>query len=204
MGSDGSFTNPEAFFVLENQLSGHLGGGIVTLADGRILWGVGDCLPFGADGHYVPQMDCDDCNCGKILLINPSNGSFEVVAKGVRNSQQMRIINRPHSNGTTAADTLVFMDIGGVTAEEVNVIPIHKLTNLDMVENFGWGRNINDGLSREGTFYVGPGVIGVVGTDPPCEGDAPILEAGYVQPWIQFGRTVRIFLPCHFQFCSSL
>ena len=191
LGSDGSLSDPEAFFVVENQLSpGHLGGGIVTLDDGRVLWSVGDCIPYGADGRYVPQMDCQDCNCGKILLIDPSDSSFEVVAKGVRNSQQMRIINRPRKDpSTTAPDTLVFMDIGGVTAEEVNAIPIYKLLNSDSIANFGWGRNIDDGMSREGTFYVGPGVMGVLGTEPPCEGDAPILESGYVQPWIQFGRT---------------
>jgi len=86
-------------------------------------------------------------------------------------------------------DLLVFMDIGGVTAEEVNAVPLPYLLDTTSIENFGWGRSLVDGKAREGTFYVGPGVMGVLSTDPPCEDRAPYNEPGYEQPWIQFGRT---------------
>ena len=59
--------------------------------------------------------------------------------------------------------------------------------------NFGWGRNIKDGKAREGTFYVGQGIGGVLGTQPPCTADAPLNEPGFTQPWIQFGRTETDF-----------
>ena len=61
---------------------------MLTVPDGRILFAVGDCLPFGWNGLHAPQ-DMTS-HCGKILLLDPSNpGSYEVAAAGVRNSQQI-------------------------------------------------------------------------------------------------------------------
>ena len=81
------------------------------------------------------------------------------------------------------------MDIGGVTAEEVNAKSLDAILDTKEIENFGWGRSIKDGKAREGTFYLSPGSPGSFGPHPPCEEDAPIPEEGYEQPWIQFGRT---------------
>ena len=53
----------------------------------------------------------------------------------------------------------------------------------------GWGINATDGKRREGAFYVGPGVAGILGTQPPCEASAGSPEKGFNQPWIQFGRS---------------
>jgi len=186
---DGSLINPIPFFALENQMTpGHLGGGIVTLDNGNVLWGTGDCLPYGADGRFVSQLDTE--HCGSILSIDPNDSSYEIVATGVRNSQQFRIVNRSQKDPSADdIDLLVFMDIGGVTAEEVNAVPLPYLLDTTSIENFGWGRSLVDGKAREGTFYVGPGVMGVLSTDPPCEDRAPYNEPGYEQPWIQFGRT---------------
>jgi hypothetical protein len=192
---EGKLTNPRPFFVLENQLlPGHLGGGIETLDNGNILWSTGDCLLFGFDGRYAPQDDKE--SCGKILMINPKRqGAYSVVAKGVRNSQQMKI---ERSGGKDRKkDHLVFMDIGGVTAEEVNKIRLHKLVGggknkKKKITNFGWGRNA-DGKTREGTFYVAPGSGGNLGGQPPCEENASVPEVGFHQPWIQFGRTATDF-----------
>ena len=87
---DGGLINPVPFFVIETQNFGHLGGGIASTGDGSFLWSVGDCLPYGLIGMYAIQLD--DETCGKILHIDADTpGSFRVVAKGVRNSQQMKI-----------------------------------------------------------------------------------------------------------------
>jgi hypothetical protein len=192
---DGVLSNPEPFFTLENQLlPGHLGGGMVTVDSGKVLWSVGDCLMYGTDGRYAPQMDSE--HCGKIILIDPdSPGSYDIVAKGVRNSQQMRVINYSDRNpkSTNAKDLLIFMDIGGVTAEEVNGRFLNQILDTTKIDNFGWGRSMEDGLAREGTCYVGPGSQGVLGTEPPSEAVTTVLEDGYIQPWIQFGRTETDF-----------
>uniref|UniRef100_A0A7S2RK10 Glucose/Sorbosone dehydrogenase domain-containing protein n=1 Tax=Eucampia antarctica TaxID=49252 RepID=A0A7S2RK10_9STRA len=223
---DGKLANPDPFFVHESAvLVGHLGSGIITLDDGRVLWSTGDCTVFGLDGHYAPQLNFE--TCGKILLLDPtSKGEYRVVAKGVRNSQQMRIFTKdktlnsespkskslktkvPKSKApksdkrklkkeknkkdSTSMEYLAFMDIGGVTAEEVNAVSIDEILGSEIV-NFGWGRNIHDGKAREGTFYVNPGNGGVLGIEPSCAANAPIGEHGYIQPWIQFGRTATDF-----------
>jgi len=188
---DGELTNPQAFFASENQVSpGHMGGGIVTVPDGRILWSPGDCTIYGLDGHYAPQLDFEWC--GKIHLIDPSKkGIYNTVAKGVRNSQQMQIFSKGdrNSNLRNPRKFLAFMDIGGVTAESINAKPLDKILDTSVIDNFGWGRSIIDGKAREGTFYVNPGNGGVLGGEPSCESNAPSPEAGYIQPWIQFGRT---------------
>jgi len=206
--------NPTPFFVIENQMvPGHLGGGAVALEGGKILWSVGDCLLFGFDGNYAPQSD--DQTCGKILLIDSTEvGSFEIAAKGVRNSQQMSVIEGPMEVTTTRPTTtkafkskkgtkgkkkkgqtstnphtLVFMDIGGVTAEEVNAVSMEDILDTSTIENFGWGRNQIDGKTREGTFYVAPGYGGVLGDQPACESRIFSPEEEYIHPWIQFGRS---------------
>ena len=139
------------------------------MPDGNILYGPGDCTFFGINGHE-PH-----------ILYPDQPGVYKTVAKGVRNSQQMRIYN-----GNTR---LAFMEIGGVTAEEVNSYDLADLENTnDGLANFGWGRN-TDGFAREGTFYVEDGIGGILGTQPPCLTNTPIPENGFVQPWVQFGRT---------------
>jgi hypothetical protein len=180
---DGVLDDPVPFFAVENQLTlGHLGGAILTLDDGRFLWGVGDCLPYGTDGRDAPQDPFE--SCGKILLIDPEDQSYDVVAMGVRNAQQIN-----YFEGST---DLYFPDIGGVTAEEVNTVDLCDLLDTTVIENFGWGRNM-DGHAREGTFYVQPGRPGAFGADPPFDSDAPVPEVGFIQPYTQFGRSASQF-----------
>ncbi len=98
-------------------------------APGKILFSVGDCLPLGVNGLFGAQSP--NSVCAKLLLIDPMTpGSYKIAASGVRNSQQMNI----------EGENLVFMDIGGVTAEEVNVVPLADILDTETVENFGWGR----------------------------------------------------------------
>jgi len=204
---DNRLVDPVPFLVSETNVSpGHLGGGIATLPNGNILWSTGDCTVYGLDGNYAPQLEFE--SCGKILRINPLfRGSFRVAAKGVRNSQQLRLFDQPvrrtrklkyskdsksHSHSRkpqfTTQKVLAFMDIGGVTAEEVNAFPLERIQDGKML-NFGWGRSLHDGKAREGTFYVNQGKAFVLSTEPSCAGNAPPGEVGFVQPWIQFGRT---------------
>ena len=199
---NGALTDPKPFFVAEISVSpGHLGGGIATLPNGNLLYSPGDCTVFGVDGRYAPQLD--DEWCGKIHVLYPNKtGKYKTVAKGVRNSQQMRLYKEKNGKSPkgnkdgkkTKAGKLrvAFMDIGGVTAEEVNSFNLGKLLQTkDGLTNFGWGRSIEDGKAREGTFYVGNGIAGVLGTQPVCTMNTEIGEEGYVQPWIQFGRTAN-------------
>lgn len=181
-----SISNPELFFAFEMQKTyGHDGGAMLTLSDGKFLFSVGDCLPFGLNGLHAPQ-DATS-HCGKMLLVDSADGSFEIVASGIRNSQQM----------TLAGSDVVFMDIGGVTAEEVNSVPLASLLDTTTIENFGWGEVSGEtfngeSFAREGTFAVGQGsVFGPFGQSPPCLGLQTNTEkAGFILPYLQFGRGI--------------
>jgi hypothetical protein len=170
---------PRAIAAFETQ-SGptHNGGGMLTLPDGRVLFATGDALPFGAEGRAAPQDPTEFVS--KLLIIDPDDGSVEVAAQGIRNVQRLEFAGDSNSE-------VRFGDIGGVTAEEVNVVAVADLLDTSVIENFGWGRNA-DGNAREGTFYVGPGLPLVSNTEPPVLAFAPSPEAGFIQPHAQYGR----------------
>ena len=174
---------PRAIVAFETQSgTAHGSGGMATMPDGRILFATGDALPFGTDGRSAPQ-DADK-HLGKLLLINPADGSIEVAGQGLRNVQKLELAT---SYGQL---NLGFADIGGVTAEEINFVSASDILDSSEIENFGWGRSQVDGFAREGTFYIGPGTPFVDNTEPPAVGEAPSPESGYIQPHAQFGRNL--------------
>ena len=173
-----SLIEPRAIAAFEAQSGGlatHTGGGMVTLPDGRILFATGDGLTLGADGRTAPQ-DPNE-HVGKLLIVDPKDGSFEVAAKGIRNVQHIELVQ------SDAGDSLLvgFANLGGVTAEEINYIDLEDLLDTSVIENFGWGRN-SDGLAREGTFYIEPGIPLVLDTEPAVNGLASSPELGFIQP----------------------
>jgi hypothetical protein len=115
---------------------------------------------------------------GKILLIDPEKQDYIVVAKGLRNPQHAEFVAGSKNK------LIAFEDIGGVTAEEINVVSVADLLDTTEIENFGWGRNA-DGKAREGTTYIQPGTGGT-SASPPFDSDAPVPEPGFVQPYAQF------------------
>lgn len=181
-------SQPDLFFAYEMQISqGHDGGSMLTVPDGRILFGTGDCLPYGTNGLHESQ----DLNshCGKILLLDPrtanKKGQYEIAAVGVRNSQQMNL----------EGEKVIFMDIGGVTAEEINAVPLEDLLDTAVKENFGWGMKAGESrdgqeFGREGTFIVEKGTAyGNLSADPPCiDEQTDIEKQGFIAPYMQFGR----------------
>ena len=155
---------------------------MLTLANGKILFFTGDGIPFGSDGRASAQDETS--HLGKILLIDPVSKTFEVAAKGLRNPQHAEFVDGDN-------DLIAFMEIGGVTAEEINVVKISDLLDTGTIENFGWGRNV-DGKAREGTIYIQPGVVATFGS-PPYDSQAPMPETGFIQPYAQFGRNFDFF-----------
>ncbi|WP_425099886.1 hypothetical protein [Tropicibacter sp. S64] len=171
---DGSLTNPVPLAAFEARTFGHHGGGMLVLPNGDLLYARGDNLNQNYDGLSAPQDD--GSTLSKLLVIDGATGAVTVAAKGVRNVQ--------HLTWTDASQTAIaFSDIGWTVAEEINVVSLAELLDTGVVENFGWGRG-GDGLAREGTFYVseGPEAAATV------TGLAPLGEAGFVQPFAQFGR----------------
>ncbi len=189
--------NPKAIAAFETQIiGGHVGGALEVLPDGRLLFATGDALPFGLDGRFAPQDD--NSHLGKILIIDPGDGSFEVAAKGVRNVQRFQIVD----STLDEPNLLGFADIGSFIAEEINFISLLDLYNTNEIANFGWGRN-SDGLAREGTFYIGSGLaLDLPG--PMAITNAPEPEFGFIQPFAQYGREGANFTAVSGPVVSSL
>lgn len=81
------------------------------------------------NGLDAPQDD--SVHVSKLLLIKPETGSTEVAANGLRNTQSLRL----HQD---AGDTyLVFADIGGDTAQDINAIAFAEVLDTSAIENSG-------------------------------------------------------------------
>jgi len=173
-----ALSNPRAITALQVRSDGHTGGGLIVLGDGSLLFATGDNGDNFEDGRSYPQ---DATNhLSKILRIDPTDGSTEVVALGVRNVQRLVI----YPDGDRAR--VDFADIGGSLAEEVNSIFLTDLLADGSTHNFGWGRNAVDGRAREGTFYIDENGRAV--------GAAPRPEPGFLQPIAQFGREDAVLI----------
>ena len=180
---NGVLNNPEAILALANQGGpNHAGGGMSLTPDGHILYTTGDNLPFGMNGRKAPQDDSTIVS--KLLIIDPDTAAVTVAAKGLRNVQ--------HIQKTTKPAGIIFADIGGVTAEEVNFISWDDLLDTSEIENFGWGNSdpSDPNGGREGTYKITAGLPLVLGVAPAACMEADQPEAGYRQPLAQFGRSV--------------
>ena len=181
---DGSLASPVPLAAFESTPFGHTGGGMLALPDGNLLLATGDNLGFDRDGLAAPQDPAS--HLGKLLLIDRDTGQTTVAAQGVRNVQRLAYANAGRSR-------VVFADIGSTTAEEINEISVADLTDTGAIENFGWGRN-DDGKAREGTFYINAGAGSPEGGEPQAIVAAPVPEAGFRQPYAQFGHEGRRFV----------
>ncbi len=175
-GFDGkALSKPRPIVALQMRSDGHTGGGMAVLADGAVLFATADNGDAGEDGGAYPQ-DAGN-HLGKILRIDPSNGTTRVVALGVRNPQRLDLGVR---EGEMYVD---FADMGGSVSEELNSIRLTDLLQAGRINNFGWGRN-KDGRAREGSFYIDAG--GKATGRVPESG-----EQGFLAPAAEVGRGAR-------------
>lgn len=172
--ADGTLSNPTPLTAFDATTAGHRGGGMLVLPDGQLLYARGDQLSPDFDGLSAPQDPASTVS--KLLLIDTDTGASTIAAQGLRNVQRLTFTDETQSE-------IAFADIGWQVAEEINTLPLADLLDTTEVENFGWGRNA-DGNAREGTFYVNTGPEAVAA----AIAQAPTDEAGFVQPFAQFGR----------------
>ncbi|MEM1363306.1 MAG: PQQ-dependent sugar dehydrogenase [Pseudomonadota bacterium] len=179
---DASTGKPIVALEMQTGSQAHSSGGMLTLPDGRLLVATGDAVPAGTDGRGGPQND--DEHVGKLLIIDPTKTDpadiVTVAGKGIRNVQSLFYTDQTKTQ-------IAFSDIGNATAEEVNIVSVADLIDTTEIENFGWGRG-SDGLAREGTIYIEPGVALRPSEAGIGIGEAPVPEPGFIQPFAQFGR----------------
>lgn len=178
--ADGTLTDPLPLTAFETSTvsGGHMGGGMLVLPDGNLLMTRGDNL--GGDAYGGTGAQALDNTVAKLLIVDGATGAVSVAATGVRNAQQLIYTDSSQS-------AIAFNDIGWRAAEEINVITTATLTDTSTVENFGWGI-ASDGKAREGTFYVGYNGAGTTEWNATILGEAPLGEAGFLQPYAQFTR----------------
>ena len=137
---------PRPITAMQVRSDGHTGGGLAVLDDGSVLFAPGDNGDSYEDGRDNGQNPA--VHLGKIVRINPVDGSTSIAAVGVRAPQRLALF--------TFADErwITFVDPGGWVSEELNAVRVSELLNRTSRPNFGWGRNPGDGKAREGTFYI--------------------------------------------------
>jgi hypothetical protein len=166
-----TLSTPRPITALQVRSDGHAGGGLAVLDDGSLLFAAGDNGDSYEDGRDNGQNAA--VHLGKIVRINPADGSVSIAALGVRYPQRLALY--------TFADErwLTFADPGGWVSEEINAARLSDLLTGTSPPNFGWGRN-RDGKAREGTFYIDK-----IGNS---SAKAPAGEPGFVDPVAEFGR----------------
>jgi hypothetical protein len=162
---------PRPVTAMQIRSDGHTGGGLAVLDDGAVLFAPGDNGDSYEDGRDHPQDS--RVHLGKIVRINPGNGTTSVVALGLRSAQRLAIYTIDGEAWVT------FADPGGWVSEEINAARVSDLAS-GMPPNFGWGRNAADGKAREGTLYLDK-----IGNS---NARIPAGEPGFVDPVAEFGR----------------
>ena len=168
---DGELLRPRPVIALQARHDGHLGGGLTVVADGVLLFAVGDNGDSYEDGRDYSQAGTS--HLSKIVRIDIARNQASFVARGVRNAQRLVV------TGEGDDARLMFIDDGGWVAEELNGIRLRELLTANPPVNFGWGRH-EDGRSREGTFYIDQ-----LGNSV---GKIPAAEPGFAEPIADFGR----------------
>ena len=166
-------TSLRSLLALGARSTGHIGGGLLVLPDGTLLFSPGD----NGDSFEDGRDDSQDAgtHLAKILHIDPATpANTAVVAVGVRCAQRLILAESGGERFVT------FVEPGGWVAEEINAIRLPDLLAPSGPANFGWGRHAGDKKAREGTFYISP------------KGDSiaaiPEGEPGFRDPIAQFGR----------------
>ena len=103
-----------------NELGPHNSGGrMVKIKNNKILLTVGDY-------EYMTKAQQNNSVFGKILSIDLSSGEYEILAKGVRNSQGLNYLEKEN--------VIFFSDHGPQGGDEVNYFVLDENKN----NNFGW------------------------------------------------------------------
>jgi hypothetical protein len=169
---DGSaLANPRAIVALQARDDGHLGGGLLVLDDGAVLFTAGDNGDSYEDGLTNGQDPAH--HLAKITRIDPATGATTFLAVGVRNSQRLTL------DTFDDGPRLSFVDPGGWVSEEVNSVRLADLLEHPPL-NFGWGRSVADGRSREGTIFIDR--LGNASARIPAD------DPGFIAPVAEFGR----------------
>lgn len=122
---DGSIdrSSMRTLLTIEQPYSNHNGGDVVVEPDGMLLIATGD----GGSGGDPDRVALDDSSLlGKVLRVDPEDGSVQIIARGLRNPWRVDL----------HGDRLWIADVGQGEWEEISVMnDVSKTTDI---VDFGW------------------------------------------------------------------
>ena len=125
---DGTFLREtlSTILTIKQPFENHNAGDIVVESSGMLLVPTGD----GGSGNDPLRVSLDDSSpLGKVLRINPQNGSYTILARGLRNPWRVDLYD----------DRLWLADVGQSNFEEVNVLNnVQQLSGGSEIVDFGW------------------------------------------------------------------
>ena len=128
VNQDGIFARDslKTILVIDQPYANHNAGDIVVEPSGMILLPMGD----GGSADDPLRVSLDDSSpLGKVLRVDPRDGSYEILARGLRNPWRVDLYQ----------DRLWLADVGQGEFEEVSVLGgLSKITDKTQVVDFGW------------------------------------------------------------------
>ena len=116
----------KTILVIDQPFKNHNAGDIVVEPSGMLIVPMGD----GGSADDPLRVSLDDSSpLGKVLRVDPSNGSYTILARGLRNPWRVDLYD----------DRLWLADVGQGEFEEVSVLDgLSKMANTSQIIDFGW------------------------------------------------------------------
>ena len=157
---DGIFAREslKTILVIDQPYPNHNAGDIVIEPSGMLLVPMGD--GGSADDPLRVALD-DSSPLGKVLLVDPRDGSYTILARGLRNPWRVDLYD----------NRLWLADVGQGKFEEVSVLnDLTKITSTSQIVDFGWSAyEANDRFNKDQTSAAHrPPVISYQHGDDGC------------------------------------
>ena len=128
VGAGGEFAREtlKTILVIDQPFTNHNAGDIVVEPSGMLLLPMGD----GGSADDPLRVSLDDSSpLGKVLRVDPSDGSYTIVARGLRNPWRVDLFD----------DRLWIADVGQSEFEEISVLnDLSKIASTTQIVDFGW------------------------------------------------------------------
>jgi hypothetical protein len=144
--------------IIKQPFKNHNAGDIVVEPSGMLLVPMGD----GGSANDPLRVSLDDSSpLGKVLRVSPRDGSYTILARGLRNPWRVDLYN----------DRLWLADVGQNKFEEVSVLnDVQNLNGGSQIVDFGWSAyEANDRVNTDQTSVAHvPPVIAYQHGDDGC------------------------------------
>ena len=130
----------KTILVIDQPFKNHNAGDIVVEPSGMLIVPMGD----GGSADDPLRVSLDESSpLGKVLRVNPINGSYTILARGLRNPWRVDLYD----------DRLWLADVGQGEFEEVSVLDgLSKMANTSQIIDFGWSAfEANKAFNRDQT-----------------------------------------------------